>query len=240
LLVLDGTTTDTPYGIAVYDSDNILVSVDGTDRIVKVNLTRGSGSDSIFYMNTALLTGNLRNITRLTSGDILIVETSNIERFTAAGLRVTTGAWPKALQTVGTGLERIPSGGFVHCSTTTDVVRTYSDDGTQIATQASGIAGTTDVIDCAAAPDGRIAAAFSGTTDTIRIYTSSTLASVSCNFSDVGLVGAPAAIAFRPNGNLLITDSTNNTFTEIDTSCTLVQSFSSPFLATPTSLRVMP
>lgn len=238
LLVLDGTTTDAPTGIGIFDSDYILVAVDGVDRVVKVNLSSGNDSAQNLILN-ANLTGTLGNVTRLVSGDILVVETSNVERFTAAGTRVTSGSWPKALQTTMSGMEKLPGGGFVACSTGTDVIRTYSDDGTQTATASSGIGGTTDVRDCAAAADGRVAAAFNGTTDTIRIYTSSTLGAVSCNFSDTTLLGDPRAIAFRPNGNLLATDGTANTIIEIDSSCNFVRAMSSSALATPVAMRVI-
>lgn len=239
LLVLDGSTTDAPAGIGIYDSDNILVSVEGVDRVMKVNLTTGISSAQTNIISSQL-NGTIANVTRLVSGDILVVETNNVERFTAAGVRVTAGAWPKALQSLGTGIEKMPGSGFVHCSNTTDVIRTYSDDGTQIATAASGIGGTTNVQDCAAAADGRVAAAFSGTTDTIRIYTSSTLAATSCDFADSSLLADPRAIAFRPNGNLLATDGTLNIIVEIDTSCNYVTSFSSSSLATPVAMRVIP
>jgi hypothetical protein len=238
LLVLDGTTTDAPTGIGIFDSSNILVAVDGVDRVLKVNLNSGNDSAQNLVLN-ANLTGTLGNVTRLVSGDILVVETSNVERFTSAGTRVTSGSWPKALQTTMNGIEKLPGGGFVACSTGTDVIRAYSDDGIQAATASSGIGGTSDVRDCATAVDGRVAAAFNGTTDTIRIYTSSTLGAVSCNFSNASLLGDPRAIAFRPNGNLLATDGTANTIIEIDSSCNFVRAMSSSALATPVAMRVI-
>lgn len=239
VLVLDGTTTDAPAGIGIYDSENILVSVEGVDRVMKANLTQGTSSATNLILN-ANLTGTLANVTRLTGGDILVVETSNVERFTASGTRVTTGAWPKALQTVGTGIEKLPNGGFVHCSTTTDVVRTYDSSGTQTATASSGIAGTTDVRDCAADGNGKVAAAFNGTTDTIRIYSSATLATTVCSYSDLSLLADPRALDFRPNGNVLIADGTSNVIIEIDSSCQFVRQISSTAIATPVGLKVMP
>ncbi len=239
VLVLDGTTTDAPAGIGVFDSENILVSVEGVDRVMKANLTAGPSSASNLILSSQL-SGTLANVTRLESGDILVVETSNVERFTSVGTRVTTGSWPKALQTTGSGIEKIAGGGFVHCSTGTDVVRTYTDAGVQIATAASGIGGTTDVRDCAGDNSGKIAAAFNGTTDTIRIYSDSTLATTVCSFSDTSLLADPRALDFRPNGNLLIADGTSNVLIEIDGSCGFVRQISSAALATPVGLKVMP
>lgn len=239
LLVLDGSTTDAPTGITLFDQNSVLVAVDGVDRVVKTFVDIGTTSAENFIIN-ANLTGTLGHLARLVSGDILVVETSNVERFTSSGTRVTAGAWPKALQTTMTGIDPLPSGGFVACSTGTDVIRAYDDNGTQTATASSGIAGTTDVRDCAVAADGRVAAAFNGTTDTIRIYSSSSLAVTSCNYSDTTLLGDPRAIAFRPNGNLLAVDGTQNTIIEINSACAFVRTYSSSSLATPIDIKVIP
>ncbi|MCO5141935.1 MAG: hypothetical protein M9962_02465 [Oligoflexia bacterium] len=233
LLVLDGETTDTPYGVGIYDSSHILVPVDGVDRVMKIDLSVGKSSAEVFILNSNL-SGNIRNLTRLVSGDILVVETSAIEKFNANGVRITSGGWPKTLLATSTGLEKLPGEGFVLCATGTKAVRTYDDSGTQIATASNG---ALNVNDCAAASDGRIAAAYNGAGDTVRIYTDSTLASVSCNY--LGSAD-PDVVAFRPNGNLLIADGTANIIYEIDENCNYIGSISSPSLATPTGMRVLP
>lgn len=232
LLVLDGETTDTPYGVGIYDSTHILVPVDGVDRVMKINLETGKSSAEVFILNSNL-SGNIRNLTRLSSGDILVIETSAIERFNANGSRIAAGGWPKTLLTTSTGLEKISSGGFVLCATGTKAVRTYDDNGTQLATASYSTLG---INDCASASDGRIAAAYNGTGDIVRIYTDATLSATSCDYAGSA---DPDVLAFRPNGNLLIADGTANIIYEIDSNCNYVQSISSPAIATPTGMRVI-
>lgn len=190
----------------------ILIAVDGTpDRIIAVKKSDLSSREFIRDTN---LTGNIRGITYLTSGETLVVETSNVEKFDSAGYRVTTGSWPKALQTTGTGLDAVAGGGFIHCSTGSDVIRTYDASGTQLASAASGIAGTTDVVDCKVAPDGGIVVAFAGTTDTIRKY-SADLSTTIWSYSSLSVLGSPLGLAVKSDGNILVLDSVLNHVLEI-------------------------
>ena len=238
IAIFDGTTADTPFGIGILDDENIAISVDGVDRIAKANLSSGSKTDFIFNAN---LTGTMGNLTRLINGDILVIETNNVERFTSSGTRIATGGWPLALQTGGSGIEKISAGGFVLCSTTADRIRTYTDAGVGIsALTASGIGATTDASDCATAVDGRIAVLWNGTTDTVRIFTDQTLSVVDCNFVNSALLPNPLEIDFRPNGNALIADGTNNIIVEIDSDCNFVDHFSSLAVATPTGMKILP
>lgn len=193
-------------------TDEILVAVDGTpDRIMAIKKSDLSTREFIRDTN---LTGNIRGMTYLTSGDTLVVETSNVEKFDSMGYRVTTGSWPKALQTTATGLGALAGGGFIHCSTGSDVVRTYDASGVQVATAASGIAATTDVTDCKVAPDGSIVVAFAGTTDTIRNY-SSDLATINWDYSSLSVLSSPTGVAVKSDGAVLALDSVLNHLIEI-------------------------
>jgi len=190
----------------------ILVAVDGTpDRVMAIKKTDLTTRE---FIRDANLTGNIRGISYLTSGDTLVVETSNIEKFDSVGYRVTTGSWPKALQTTGTGLDAVAGGGFIHCSTGTDVIRVYDATGTQTATAVSGIAATTDVADCKVAPDGGIVVTFAGTTDTVRKY-SADLSTTTWSYSSLSVLGSPLGLAIRSNGNVLVLDSVLNHVIEI-------------------------
>jgi hypothetical protein len=184
------------------------------------------------------LTGTIRGITQLTSGDILVSETNNIERFGSNGNRVSSG-WPLAAQTGATGLSALANGGFVHCSTTTDVVRTYSSAGVQVATRSSGIAGTTDAMDCFVMSNGNIATTWSGTSDTVSIYNSSL--SPIASFSNTAYLAAPGGIAQRPSGgNLLVVDRVFNVIVELTTAGVYVNTFGSGLLSTPEFILVVP
>lgn len=230
-------TAETVYGLHWNaDSGELLVAVDGADRVVAVRSSDCGSRDVVLDGN---LSGNLRGVTRLASGDILVVETSAIERFSWNGIRVATGGWPRTLQTTSTGISAIPSGGFVLCSTGADVVRTYDDTGTQIATRASGIAATTDAADCMVLADGSIATVWSGTTDTVSIY-SSDLSANPVNFSNLGILSTPGGVAQRANGNLLILDRVLNWIVEISPSGVLVGTLGDAVLSTPEFILVVP
>lgn len=191
----------------------ILLAVDGTpDRVMAISKTDLTARE--FIRDNTNFTGTIRGLAVLTTGETLAVETSNIEKFDSMGYRVTTGSWPKALQTTGSGLDALSNGGFIHCSTGTDVVRTYDATGTQVASVASGIAATTDVADCRVSPDGGIVAAYSGTTDTIRKYTAD-LATTTWSYSSLSILSTPSGIAVRANGNVLALDSAFNHVVEI-------------------------
>jgi len=228
------------YGVH-YDriSNRLLVVIDGTDRILSLSAADCTATEFTTDTNIA---GNMRGITRLASGDVLVVETA-IERLNVlsngAGSRTTVGAWPKTLQTAGSGIGARAAGGFVHCSTTTDVVRTYDDNGTQINTVSSGIAGTTDAMDCRELTSGNIVAVWSGTTDTVSIY-NSTLASTVATYSNLSLLSTPGGVAQRGNGNVLILDRVLNHIVEITENGSFVQTIGGAFLNTPEYIEVVP
>jgi hypothetical protein len=230
-------SSETVYGITWLAATNeIAVVVDGSDRVMAVSAE--DCSERLFIVN-ANLTGNVRGITQLASGDILVVETSNVERFTSSGSRVTAGGWPRALQSVGTDISALSNGNFVHCSTTTDVVRIYNDAGTQVATRSSGIAGTTDATACVVLANGSIAVSWSGTTDTVVVY-SADLSTVQMSYSDIGLLSTPGGIAQLPNGNLLIAERVFHYLVEITAAGQFVKIHGDGFLNIPEFLLVVP
>lgn len=226
------------YGLDILASTGeLLVSVDsGADRIMAIDPITCAARIHISDVN---LTGNLKGIAQLVSGDILVIETSSVERFAESGVRITAGAWPKALQTTPTQVSAIGAGGFVLCSNGSDVVRTYNDAGTQVATRASGIAATTDAMGCMALADGNIATAWSGTTDTVSIYNSN-LSSSLFTYSNPSVLGAPGGIAERANGNIIIADRVLHYLVEITNQGVFVGTLGSGLLNTPEHVLVVP
>ncbi|MFN7729218.1 MAG: hypothetical protein ACK5P7_08685 [Bdellovibrio sp.] len=198
----------------------LIVAVDGvSDRLLAIST---SGAESSYFID-AQLTGTIRGLTQLVSGDILISETNNVERVSSAGTPVLRSplyggqAWPKALQTTATGIDAMANGGFVHCSTGSDFLRTHIDNPVgiaHVATVASGIAGTTDVMDCRSDSANNVYAVFSGTTDTVRKYPTN-LASPTWSFSDLGILSTPSGMAVRADGRVLVLDTGFNHVVEI-------------------------
>lgn len=203
------------YGISESPLTNeILIAVDGTpDRVMAIQKSDLSTRE---YIRDPNLTGNIRGITIMASGNTLVTETNNVELFDIVGYRVTAASWPKALQTAATGLDATSDGGFVLCSSTTDVVRLYDASGAQTATVSSEITGTTDAMDCKVSPaDGGIVATWSGTTDTIRKY-SPDLSTALWSYSSPSVLSNPTGLAVRANGNVLALDATLNHVVEIE------------------------
>ena len=119
------------------------------------------------------------------------------------------------------------------------MVRTYNAAGTQVFTVSSGIATTNDATGCLEMNDGNIAAVWSGTTDTVRIY-SANLGSTVASFSDTSILSTPGAIAQRSNGNLLIVDRVLHYIVEITSSGTFVNVIGDGVLNTPEHILVVP
>lgn len=246
LLSLDPTNGEAITGITINSSTNqILVVIDGVDRVLAIDRTEDTAvHDFIVNVN---LTGTLRGITQLPMGDVLIVETSNIERFDKNGVRVISdttygGTWPKALQTTATDVSAKSDDGFVHCSTGTAAVRVYDKTGVQTATAVSGIAGTTAVASCINGPnDSAVYATFSGTTDTVRKLGAADL-STTWSYSNLSILSTPSGMGVRANGNVIVLDSVLNHAVEISSDGTLVGVLNSmtPLLSTPQFIYVVP
>lgn len=241
LAALDKTSAEFPAGVGLYNNNReVLVTIEGgADRVGKSTLDSGV-FDQGFIIN-GNLTGTLRGITQLVGGDIIVTEGGAIERFINPGLRQTTG-WPITPVTGGATLRPVAStGGFIHCAYTSDVIRVYSSTGTQTATQVSGIVGTTDAFGCGVSPENRVAVAWNGTTDTVRIYQDLTLTNgTASSYSNLTLLGNPQALDFLPNGNVIVADFTNNLLVEVSATGTLVRTIASPGVAGPISLVVVP
>lgn len=216
LILFKKTSGDTPWGLALRNNTELLVSVEGVDRIMSTDLDIGVSSARDFIVDTAFSGAPVRGLTILNSGDILACEGNTVERFSPSGFRVTAGGWPRSLQTTGTQLSALPNGGFIHCSIGTAVVRAYDANGVQTATVSSGIVGTTAVAGCAVGPSGQVVASYYGTTDTIRMYSNASLSTVLWSFSDTTLLGNPSAIGIRANGNVIVIDATSNLIVELN------------------------
>jgi hypothetical protein len=236
-------TGTTPRGVGVFSGNTIMISIDTVDRVATVDISVGSSSLSHVIIDSNL-SGTINGVTRISGGDILVIETNNVERYNSSGTRQTLVngvAWPQSLGNTGTEIAATPSGGFVFCSTGADRVQTYTSDAVLIGDPgASGIAGTTDASACAAGSDGRIAVAWHGTTDTIRVYSGESMGTLSFSYSDTVQLGNPTAMAFRPNGNLLVIDGTSNTVVELSTSGSVVATYTSSAISGANRMLVMP
>ena len=251
LILLDATGE---YKKTLYDVDNISETISGIAykpdtkeiiftvtgaalRVGAVSIVDGSYRN--FIINVSLTTP-LRGVAVMTDGNVLVTHAGIIQKFSTYGTRITAGAWPKTLMGTPQQISALPNGGFLNCSDATDLVRTYDSAGVQTGTSvASGIATTTDVFACMRLSDGRIANAWNGTTDTISLWNSDFTGRVNI-YADTSVLGNPRGIAQRSNGNLLISDATNNYLVEIDIDGNLIDKLGGSILNGPTSVFVMP
>ncbi|MES3038973.1 MAG: hypothetical protein V4736_13790 [Bdellovibrionota bacterium] len=89
---------DTPVGVVAKDLTYLYVLVEnttsvGSRRIERVE-RRASGSRSMFSNNITALSAQLRGISTLSSGDILLSKSTAIEKLSSANVRITAGANP--------------------------------------------------------------------------------------------------------------------------------------------------
>ena len=249
LLRLSATSTEVPYGIAVYDSESILITVEGLDRVMKANLRTCTSENYIVDTN---LTGTMRGITRLSGGDILISEgaaAGTTERYSSgsAPTRLTITGFPVNYQNTVTEMDAFTTGTanrWIQCSTGTDVVRVYGDTGTQLfsansVAPAPTLGAVYDVVGCSIGPGEEIAAAYSGANDAVRVYTDGTLATTKWTYQNASILTAPLSVSFRPDGKVLAAD-TNNLLIELNSDGSFSRTISTAFISTVNKLQVIP
>jgi len=243
-------TGNTPMSLAVYDSDSVLVAVDGTpDRVDRITLSTGVTTTG-FILDSTNLTGTMKRIARLSGGDVIVSDATtgaHMERFAVSAssfLRYTTG-WPATLLNTTFALFPLSNNTFLACAGgTSDVARTFTNVGGTIVSATALLPVPTlgaahDAVGCVANASGQIAVAWNGATDTVRLY-NSTLSTTVWSYSDLALLSAPLTLGVRPNGNLLAID-TSNLVVEINGSTgAFVTSFAPGLVATANQILVMP
>jgi hypothetical protein len=243
-------TGNTPASLAVYDSESILVAVEGApDRVDRINLTTGEITTG-FILDSTNLTGTMKGIARLSGGDVLVSDATtgaHLERFavsSSGAVRYTVG-WPASPLNTIQMIYPLASNTFLACAAgTSDVVRIYNNVGTQLFTASAtapvpSLGAAHDVVACVADSSNSVIVAYNGATDTIRKY-NSTLAATTWSYSDQALLPAPLAVGVRPNGNVLAVD-TSNAVVEINGSTgAWVATYAPSLISTVTQILVMP
>lgn len=214
---------DTARGsVWLRDTNELAVTLDGRDRVVAINAVDGTTRDLIVNGG---LNGVIRSMTQLEDGDLLIIESNNIERFSVNGQRRTIG-WPISLPS-GTQIRVLDNGNFIACAGgTTDQARIYDPDGNQLFAS-SGPAGH-DARGCEELNDGRIVVSWSGASDQIIVYNSDlTNPQVLIRNSDIGIMPAPNSLAVTKENNILVADTSFNYIIEFDSNGNFIRTFGS-------------
>lgn len=244
-------TGNVPASIAYYDSENILVAVEGApDRVDKINL-RTAETTTGFILDSTNLTGTMKGIGRLSGGDVLVSDATtgaHMERFSvssASPVRYTTG-WPATLLNTTTMIyPASSSNAFVACAGgTSDMARVYTNVGGTTATVSATTPGTSlgsahDAVGCAFDSNNRLVVAYNGTADAIRMY-ASTYTSVVWTYQDQALLSAPLTVGVRPTGNVLAIDTSNLVVELSGSDGSFVTSYSPQHISTANQILVIP
>ncbi len=238
-LILNGMTYDATTGSILYLNDSTTATL---DAVKSISLTDGSVST---YLSNSNLNGVLPGLTRLTNGNLLIIEgTTAAEAFSSGKIR--QGApFISTLINAAADIQALSTGGFVVCSSgTANTVRTYNAAGVVQSTATSAVPtpslGALAATACIQDANGRIIVAYSGATDAIRVYSSTALTTVVWTYTDANVLATPAKIALRPNGNILVVDQGFNHIVELTPDGTFVDLLGGAALATPVNLVVVP
>lgn len=235
--------SETLYGLAFKaDTKEIIFTVNGSPRVGAISVIDGSYRALITDAN---LTGTLRGLTQLPGGDILVIETSNVERFTTSGVRrtlVSGVTWPNTFSATAAPeqIHTTLNGELILCGSAN--VNRFTQNAVRVgAAVVSAIAGTTAATGCIEMADTSIAVSFSGTTDTIRSVASSMLqASIGSIYSDLNYLSSPRGLTQTLSGNLLTVDSVYNQIVEFEIDGTFVRTIGGSILGTPNAILSVP
>lgn len=237
-ILFNGLTYDPLTKNILYIYDHATAALDAVRYISPVDGSTGE------YLSNGQLSGVLPGLTRLTGGDLLVLETTlTAEKFNSS--KVRQGApFTAALTATVADVAKLATGGFVACSSgTANTVRTYNLAGVLQATATSAsplpTLGALGASSCIQTSSGLIIVAYTGATDAVRAY-NSTLTTVQWTFSDQNILSTPGKLALAANGNIYITDTLLDHIVEISSSGGYVQLLGGSVLSTPTSITVVP
>lgn len=191
----------------------LLISVDSVDRVDQVNLS--TGAESSYLINANLTGTTMRAVSALSDGGTIVAEsTTSIEKFTAAGVRVTAGFPITAVNTV-TSLRKISGDRFIALGTGgADNPRVYANDGTLAATVptsgATGCGANCDPFDMIELSDGRFVASFQTATKRSLELFNSSFGYIGQLYRDTSVLMTPTSLAQKANGNIIACDSSYN------------------------------
>ena len=242
-VLYDFDNLDYVYGISFKsDTKEIIFTINGAPRVGAISVIDGAYRNLILDVT---LTGVLKGLTQLNSGDILVAKATSIERFTSKGVRITSASAPVWPITVGVSsveqLSATKDGGFISCSSVSDNVRKFSKDFTPMATIVSGIPLNTDAMGCIELADGKVAMAFSGTALDQIMTVEGDLSGANLQlYLDQGILTTPKNLSQSLNGNILVADSGFNYILEITTTGVFVRTLGDSVLSAPNAVFSVP
>jgi len=226
----------TPRGIAPYDFDSFLVSVDTTDAIYHVTL---SGEKTLFH-GSAQFNGAQYGIVRAPAGHVYAVESNRIEAFSAEGLRMAefyiTGTIGACSLTSPRGLIIRSDGRLVAADPNGGgkiLVYDISDPANPVCE--SSVPFANSPVGIIEHSDGKL---YISTTQNHQVYSTDLDGSNRTVVwsTDTAIIQTPTAILEHPNGNILVASGARDTIEEITTAGARVGT--EPFIEDIVSLNV--
>ncbi|MCT4642368.1 MAG: hypothetical protein N4A33_08735 [Bacteriovoracaceae bacterium] len=202
----------------------LLVVVDGRDRVEAISAIDGSSRDFIIDGN---LNGTIRGMTQLDTGEYLIIESNGLERFSQAGLRITGGGWPLNLSGAGYQVSTLTNGNILVCvGGAIDQVQ-IRDPSTGALLFSDNGPGGHNPTGCKERSDGTIAVSFNGGTDQVWLYNDdlSVGSAIALNSNLGNIMSNPQGIAIAENDNIYVSDATHNHILELNSNGELIRAF---------------
>lgn len=217
---------DVPSGIAPFDAFGVVVSINGSDRLDKLNALYGGYST---FALSAQFTGNVYDVERVGS-NYYVVEGNAIERFSSSGARfnepsatayITTPLGACALNTPR-GLTTTSSGYLATVGTGNNNISIYNvSSGT--AACVTNVALSNQPVDVTNHPNGYLYVTTLANDGIYRVNQNGTGATLIWNTATATY--NPTAIAVHPDGNLLVGNQLNDSIEIFTTSGTFVGTF---------------
>ncbi len=228
-----------PRGIAPFDSESVVVSLDNTDRVSRVYWKGENAGSEELFANSGL-GGAIYQLTTSEAGDVFVVESNYIERYDSTGARVGT---PYIGTTEGSCVLSSPRGIFLtsddrlivtnHGGSDQLLIYDVSDPFSVTCLSANNIGNNPyGVIEHS---DGNLYVVTQGDDQVYRTDSDGSNAT-SIWSTDTSIINNPTGIIELANGNLAIASSANDQVWEMDTSGTLANT--SPLILDPLVLNI--
>jgi hypothetical protein len=209
-----------PRGLAIFDSLNVMVSLEGTDRVDLLYL----GGRRTTFLSSSFLTGTIGKMLRHpNTSDLFVIEsTTTIERFDITGTRIPQTGNPFVNGALAPcGAPATPRAMVVNSNGELMVIQSGVTGafrytiGPTIASACATATLSNAANDLLSHSDGNIY--YAGTNG--QIYRASqTLTGSTSIFNNTSVINTPTAMAELPNGDLMVASDTHDSIEVISTS----------------------
>jgi sugar lactone lactonase YvrE len=233
--------SESPYGLGISLSGNLLAVIEGVDRVESISLADGSYSN--FVLNASLTANTVLGLAVDSAGSIYVAEqsTNTIEKFSPAGFRVGS---PFIGTTVGSCVLSAPrqlailgNGNLAVANTGNDRLNIYDTSGGCVAAVTAAPFGSNDPYGVAwDAAYSRIIVAFNGSSEIVRVDQDGS--NPTQIYLDTAVISAPTSVACDGAGGLYVGNTGLDTVEKLAfDGSTATRAGTSPFIPTSAYMR---